>query len=160
MPSSVGFNLFVLAVIFGVFFMGGRKYAELRGLRLNNPGNIKISDGNAWLGKVTPSSDEVFEQFVSPEYGIRAMGKLINFYFSEHGLDDIYKIVSRYAPASENNTRAYAEAVASELGIGITALILVPKEIDRIVAAMIRQEQGQQPFSDEFIHNAILLEAA
>ena len=47
--------------------------AETRGIRNNNPFNIKRSSSR-WLGKVPfkDSSDQVFEQFTDIDYGLRA----------------------------------------------------------------------------------------
>ena len=47
-----------------------------RGLRLNNPGNIRISQPK-WQGEVIPSADKSFKQFKTLAHGYRALLKLV-----------------------------------------------------------------------------------
>lgn len=96
--------------------MEKKKYIP-RGIRNNNPLNIRI--GNHWKGEVEHPTDTVFEQFTSMEYGCRAGFILLYRYMNRYGLRTILDIISRWAPATENNSSAYAAAVAKELGIGI-----------------------------------------
>lgn len=77
-----------------------------RGLRNNNPGNIR-KDGTHWKGEVEPSRDAAFKQFESMAWGYRAMFKCLNTYSRKYGLDTIRKMISRWAPPSENDTDAY-----------------------------------------------------
>lgn len=49
-----------------------------RGERNNNPGNIR--HGSKWRGLSIEQADREFCQFVSPEYGIRAIYKLLQTY--------------------------------------------------------------------------------
>src|SRR3954454_18271423 len=87
-----------------------------RGIRLNNPGNIRIGT-SAWYGKLTPSTDPDFEQFDTPEHGIRALAKLLLTYQISHGLDTIRQLVSKWAPDSENDTQAYIDQVCGQTGL-------------------------------------------
>jgi hypothetical protein len=50
-----------------------------RGIRLNNPGNIKEAPGDKtqWQGERATDDDPVFEEFVSPEAGIRALARTL-----------------------------------------------------------------------------------
>lgn len=80
-----------------------------RGIRNNNPLNIRI--GNSWFGEVENPTDKEFEQFVSMKYGLRAAFVLLRRYIKRYGLRTIRDIISRWAPASENNTRAYINDV-------------------------------------------------
>ena len=61
-----------------------------RGLRNNNPGNIR-KDGTHWKGEVEPSRDAAFKQFESMAWGYRAMFKCLNTYSRKYGLDTIRK---------------------------------------------------------------------
>ena len=47
----------------------GKKVA--RGIRNNNPGNIRL--GINWLGRVVPGKDLSFVEFKSMPYGVRAL---------------------------------------------------------------------------------------
>lgn len=115
-----------------------------RGLRNNNPGNIR-QNGDNFLGEIKPSADPSFKQFESIEYGYRAMFVTLNTYQRKHGLSTIRAMISRWAPPKDNNdTEAYIRAVSSESGVPenshITSTnkdVMVP-----IVAAMSRVENG------------------
>lgn len=79
-----------------------------RGVRNNNPFNIRISSNN-WYGKLPSSErkDKEFEEFSSMIYGVRAGLILIKNYIKKHDCDTIEKIITRFAPPSENNTDNY-----------------------------------------------------
>lgn len=81
-----------------------------RGYRNNNPLNIRISN-SAWKGKINPSGDKAFEQFVSMDYGYRAALRTMRTYITKYGANTIEKIISRWAPPSENNTLSYISNV-------------------------------------------------
>lgn len=81
-----------------------------RGIRNNNPFNIKKSS-NKWLGKKSVSSDPVFEQFESMDYGIRAGIVLFRRYIKRYHLVSVNDILKRFAPESENNLNAYIRFV-------------------------------------------------
>lgn len=85
------------------------------GIRNNNPGNIRFSSANNWVGQT--GSNGGYATFSTPDYGIRAMFSLIRTYINKHGLDTIAKFGARWAPASENNTAAWASNVALFSGI-------------------------------------------
>ena len=73
-----------------------------RGLRNNNPGNIRLSD-TLYVGE-KESNDPEFKQFTSMAYGYRAMFMLLYTYQVRYGLNTIWGMISRYAPENENNT--------------------------------------------------------
>ena len=81
-----------------------------RGYRNNNPLNIRKSS-SAWQGKITPSGDSAFEQFISMDYGYRAALRTMRTYINKYGANTIEKIISRWAPPSENNTLSYISNV-------------------------------------------------
>jgi len=88
-----------------------------RGLRNNNPGNIKIST-NAWQGKipVAQNTDGTFEQFTSMPYGTRALIVLLRTYFTKHKLYTVKGILNRFAPGSENPISQYVSFVVNRTG--------------------------------------------
>lgn len=91
-----------------------------RGLRNNNPGNIRFSSSNDWVGKIPYSqntdSGKAFEQFKELRHGIRAKMVLIYNKVTQ-GTNTIDKLISIYAPPIENDTRAYIKQVSSMVGI-------------------------------------------
>ena len=104
-----------------------------RGLRMNNPGNIRIST-TKWKGEVIPSADKSFKQFESMQYGYRAMLKLIRNYKILYGLDTIRKIISRWAPTNENNTNAYINFVSKYTGYQPDTVINVYKREQMVIS--------------------------
>ena len=94
------------------------KLTTTRGVRNCNPLNIKYSERNKWQGKVPDreKKDQVFEEFRSMEYGLRAALKLITKYCLE-GTDTPRAIVRRWAPAGVdgNPTKAYVAYVEKRM---------------------------------------------
>lgn len=115
-----------------------------RGLRNNNPGNIR-RNGDVFQGEVNPSRDKEFKQFKSMAHGYRAVFKILSNYYRNYKLDTIRKMISRWAPENENNTAAYVSLVCSYSGIGPDDLISFDREqMIRIVAGMSRVENGRE----------------
>lgn len=86
-----------------------------RGLRNCNPGNIRRSN-TKYQGEKTPSTDSAFKQFESLEWGYRAVFMLLHTYRVRGYGDTIEKMISRYAPPSENNTEAYISRLCRATG--------------------------------------------
>lgn len=82
---------------------------EKRGIRNNNPGNIKR--GEPWFGLRRTQTDPDFCQFTSDLWGIRAMIIVIRTYVRNYNLRYVKDIISRWAPTNENNTAAYIKFV-------------------------------------------------
>jgi hypothetical protein len=88
-----------------------------RGIRMNNPGNIKELPGDKtqWQGERATDDDPVFEEFATPEAGIRALVRILAGYQQRHGLNTVAGIINRWAPSFENDTGTYAAHVAARL---------------------------------------------
>lgn len=113
-----------------------------RGVRLNNPGNIEITKIK-WQGKVTPSADPRFEQFISPEMGIRAIARdLLTGY--KRGSDTVAEIIAEWAPPSENNTKAYIQSICMAMHVSPDTVVDVDKchVMLPLIKAIIRHENG------------------
>lgn len=131
-----------------------------RGLRNNNPGNIKESpnDKTHWIGERATNDDPVFEEFDTPWAGIRALYIILRGYQRARGLKTTRQIIDRWAPPIENDTGAYVNSVAGAVGYSPDQpidLIHNKKVAVKFIAAVIKHENGQQPFSDEEILSAI-----
>lgn len=115
-----------------------------RGLRNNNPGNIR-KNSDVFQGEKT-SSDKEFKQFKSMAYGYRAIFKILSNYYRNYKLDTIRKMIGRWAPENENDTDAYVKAVSDYAGIPADDPINVNdrEQMIRIVAAMSRIENGRE----------------
>lgn len=91
-----------------------------RGVRNFNPANIRHSSSK-WKGLSVVQPDKDFCTFISYAYGIRALIITLRTYVIKHHIEDIDGIISRYAPATENNTDRYIKYVKDYLqphGIG------------------------------------------
>ncbi len=128
-----------------------------RGIRNNNPGNIR--QGANWQG-LNPNGrniDSAFCVFESPVFGIRALAKVLINYKKIHGLNTVRQIVSRYAPPNENQTAAYIQTVAKQLEVYPDTKIDIEERgvLTVFIKAVIRMENGIQPYSDEVIQEGI-----
>ncbi|WP_241591403.1 structural protein [Rosenbergiella epipactidis] len=119
-----------------------------RGIRNNNPGNIRWGDD--WDGLVPKSqrTDKSFCQFTAPEYGIRAMIIILRNYEKKHGLNTVRKIINRWAPPVENDTEAYVNSVAKQVGVDADKVIDVTdsRVMIPLLEAIITHENGSQPY--------------
>ena len=129
-----------------------------RGLRNNNPGNIRIN-GDLFQGEVRPSKDKSFKQFETMAYGYRAMFVILRNYIRNYKLDTIRKMISRWAPPKENHTEAYVKAVSDYAGIPADDPINVNdrEQMIRIVAGMSRVENGVEADMPDVITGWLLL---
>lgn len=88
-----------------------------RGYRNNNPCNVRIGS-SPWKEKVSPNTDGAFEQFTSTPYGYRAALMTMRTYIRDHGLNTVKQIITRWAPANDNNNTAdYINRVCSYTGL-------------------------------------------
>ena len=117
--------------------------SEPRGIRNNNPLNIRLSK-DKWQGQINPSGnanvndndnnsslkgESDFCQFYTMEYGWRAAFVILcRTYYGKYGLKTIRDIVSRWAPAKENNTEAYIRHVSDYTGIAPNKVLGSPQE--------------------------------
>lgn len=125
-----------------------------RGIRNNNPGNIR--HGQDWQGMAPEQTDRDFVQFITPEMGIRALAKVLATYESR-GLRTVRTIISRWAPPEENDTESYIAAVSKEVGVNPDTPLESALHLPRLMQAIIRHENGQQPYTDDQIAKGIAL---
>jgi len=126
-----------------------------RGIRNHNPGNLRR--GPQWLGLAPEQSDPAFARFTAAEWGIRAMVVLLLNYRRKRGIDTIRELVARYAPASENNCRAYEDALCLALGVRRTDAVdwSDPLTMRTLVAAIVKHENGRQPYSAQVLDEGL-----
>lgn len=114
-----------------------------RGLRNNNPGNIRKSH-NRWKGKID-GSDPAFETFVDMAHGYRALMVNLRTYMQRDGLNTIEKIISKWAPPCENNTRGYIARVSKATGIPADKELPPTRNILTALAAAISEVENGVP---------------
>lgn len=129
-----------------------------RGIRNNNPGNIRKSK-DAWIGLASVQMDEEFCTFESAEYGIRAMVVLLLGYAKRHGLNTIAGIIRRWAPAVENNTAAYISSISQQTGFAPDQPLELRNEqiLTALISAIIAHENGINPYSSSQIQRGLEL---
>lgn len=94
-----------------------------RGVRNHNPGNIVFNPANKWQGQIgkespPPNGEPArFARFTNPVYGIRAIARTLITYQDKYDLRTVDSLISRWAPSIENDTHAYAQAVAKHMRV-------------------------------------------
>ena len=123
---------------------------QARGLRNNNPLNIRKSNNN-WLGKVTQNTDGCFEQFTTIEYGLRAaflnIRTIVRRRQAQSKTTTVAQLVRTWAPASDgNNEAAYCRTIFEKSDIRSSAEVdLANKDfMCRLVQAMCWVEVGSE----------------
>lgn len=113
-----------------------------RGIRNNNPGNIRVSK-DQWEGMT--GDDGAFVTFDSPESGVRALGKNLLSY-GRQGYDSIEKIINRWAPPNENDTQSYIDSVVAATGIPATQSLDLsnPDTLSSLAQAISFHETGSR----------------
>ena len=130
-----------------------------RGLRNNNPLNIRLSATTVWQGEIRPSQDRSFCQFRTMAYGYRAGLKLLQNYRRKHGCRTIADFIRRSAPPTENNTNGYISRVCKEMQVPAS---YVPDVGDQgtmcaFAAAMSQVENGVPAVMEDIITGWSLL---
>ncbi len=123
-----------------------KKKKETRGMRNNNPLNIRIST-DKFQGEEQPSQDKDFKQFETAAYGYRAAFRVIRTYINNYKCDTIRKIISRWAPPKDrNHTENYIRVVSERSGIPADDPVYADNRemMVRIVAAMSYVENGRE----------------
>lgn len=118
-----------------------------RGIRNNNPGNIR--HGDKWKGLHTEQTDPSFCRFIAPKWGYRALFIILRTYERKYRLCSIREIIHRYAPPIENNTEGYIQRVAKELKVSPDDCLSVMKKdvLFALADAITRVENaGMQPW--------------
>jgi hypothetical protein len=141
-----------------------------RGIRNNNPGNIRV--GAKWQGLVAPEemtpeqkAEKEFCVFKSAPWGIRAMARTLITYQDKRKakdgskIDTVHEVIARWAPPIENNTDAYADHVALKIGVSANDRIDVHSyEVMRpLIEAIILHENGEQPYTSAQIDKGLVL---
>lgn len=137
----------------------------VRSVRNNNPGNLNA--GQPWQGlqppdKMTPDqrTETRFAVFRAPEWGFRALCKVLLTYETMYGLNTIRKIISRWAPPSENNTTNYINRVVHYTGEPDADAVVNLRD-GRILAAFAKAisevEAGGLYYSDDVINKGASL---
>jgi len=134
-----------------------------RGIRNNNPGNIEI--GDSWQGLSEAQTDGRFCQFKAPEWGIRAIARILITYQDKRRasdgsrIDTVAEIIERWAPPVENDTAAYATHVRRTMDLveGERIDVRDYETMKGLVIGIIKHENGMQPYSELEIRKGLVL---
>lgn len=125
--------------------MDFRGKSNIRGIKNNNPGNI-VKSNTSWQGKVPleQNTDKRFEQFISMEYGIRALMKNVITWVNR-GENTIEKLIHKWAPTFENNTKKYIEKVSKDVSLSPKEIIpLNEKMLIALAISIAQMENGTE----------------
>lgn len=117
-----------------------------RGIRNNNPGNIRLSK-TKWQGQKEFQLDPEFAEFETPVLGLRALMRLLLNYHFKYGLDTVESIINRYAPPHENATDGYIQHVCRLLRVERRERINLGRQdmLTAFARAICRHENGSPP---------------
>lgn len=118
-------------------------------VKRNNPGNLR-----SWGNAATSGGFAVFSTALE---GLSAMAGQLRRYGQRH-IDTIDGIINTYAPKSDHNdTAAYIRNVAKRTGFGTDQHLNLndPGTLQTLMAAMIKQEQGSNPYTASTLQSAI-----
>ncbi|MFS1583644.1 MAG: lytic transglycosylase catalytic [Candidatus Arsenophonus phytopathogenicus] len=123
-----------------------------RGIRNNNPGNLNFVGQR---GAVRESPNGRFAKFNTAFEGLQALSSQLNRY-AERGLNTVEKIISTWAPASENNTQAYIEKISGKLGVSPDTVLNLsnPAVMTSLMSGIVEHENGRQPYSQAMLYQA------
>lgn len=109
------------------------------GLRNNNPGNLRTGDN--WQGMI--GSNQGFVVFSDISWGIRALAIDLFGDITKDGADTIRKLITAYAPPTENDTNAYIEAVVDYTGLSADHVLTADGvTLRRLIRAIMNVELG------------------
>ena len=124
---------------------------QTRGIRNNNPLNIRHSS-DQWEGARAEQTDKSFVQFENMAYGYRAAWKTLESYWKYfHRTKQYYNvtnIINRWAPPTENDTKAYIRTVLRLTSLGGKENLQQPsrgvdtERLVKLIAAMTTMECG------------------
>lgn len=124
-----------------------------RGIRNNNPGNLRYSDRNDWQGQTGKDPD--FSIFEDPIYGIRAMARTVSNKQGNNGYITLNDLLNAYASPSVDDINSYIKAVSKLSGFAPDERINLrdANTLFKVIAPMIQVENGYNPYSiDQMMH--------
>ena len=115
-----------------------------RGIRNNNPLNIRRNPANQWQGLRPVQADKSFCQFKAMKWGLRAAIKLLDNYI-RRGAQTPRQIISRWAPPTENDTASYVRKACQRAGLDPDEPVISWKSLRSLVQAMCWIESQYAP---------------
>lgn len=113
----------------------------IRGIRNNNPGNIKYSESNQWQGQTGQDSNG-FATFIDEASGIRAIAVILKNYSRHYSLYTVDGLIRRWSATDQD---AYVHNVSASLGVDSHDTIDTSdlNTLTALVEAIITQEDSK-----------------
>lgn len=148
LDTNAGINPDEKSVSTGTIDRGSNPGAS-RAERNNNPGNLEF---RGQQGAAPESGSGRFAKFNSQEEGVAALAKQLQRYGSK-GIDTLRSIISKYAPASENDTSAYIGALSKKMGVGYDQKLDLNDQstLSGLIKGISQHESGKDFLSDNSI---------
>lgn len=119
----------------------------------NNPLNIRTSSHYAWNGQT--GSTRGFCNFEDVTKCRRAGAYLLMRSYRRAGATKLGEVITRWAPAVENNTNAYIQFVCKRTGFKVDTELTFISDFAAVLAAMEIFEQGvHNSMRDAYYFNA------
>lgn len=154
--------LFALSLLgLGLFMYSPKLTNKPRGIRNNNPLNIRDNPNNKWDGLIGVD-EKGFCKFVTPEHGYRAAAKTLMSY-KRRNIVTLRDIIYTWTPpngmdnngdAYTNPTLKYLEGVSEKTGINAGEAV-EEQFYPQLFAAMTIHENGVNPYSIETIKKGV-----
>lgn len=121
------------------------KSEQPRGIRNNNPLNIRHNRANLWRGRASSQTDHDFVQFGAMVYGIRAAYIIMFRHLQRYPDMTIAQLICLWAPTVENNTKRYIDYVCAQMKLPHDYRLknLAKYQWLALASAMIRYENGK-----------------
>lgn len=132
-----------------------------RGVRNNNLTNIKKNALNPWRGEIKNPKERTFCTFQTRAYGYRATFIILRNYQQKHGCRTLAEHISRWAPASENDSKRYVRFVSnfSNYPEGVTLDHGDAQMMCAIVRAMVVMETGVHENPDTIYNGYVMAQS-
>ncbi len=141
----------------GLLIWGAFKVAKMvRGIRNNNPGNLRPMPSQKWEGETAPDTAKggPFSRFTAPYYGWRAATIDIYGDITKRGQDTLRRLVfgtpeknfqDAYAPPSENDAKRYLQVLVDALKIAPDMKLNPWLHGPALLRAIAKHENGLDP---------------
>ncbi|WP_147200787.1 hypothetical protein [Pantoea sp. CCBC3-3-1] len=143
----------------------GGSNSNNRNFRNNNFGNLQyVGQKGARLENANAKGERRFARFDTPEEGFRALGDQLMSYYNGTSkavgyqkLQSVGQIIPKFAPESENNTKAYMATLSKQLGVGVNDKLNLqdPAVMTKVMRAISTVEGGNPTVTDAFIQKGL-----
>lgn len=125
-----------------------------RGIRNNNPGNLNFVGQSGATKESGPGGR--FAVFATMQQGLQALAHQLQLY-GGRGIDTVQGIISKYAPAGENNTNSYIQSVMRKLGVSASQHLNLqdPNVLKALIQGITTVEVGAGKITDSQIDSAL-----